>query len=151
MSQVTSVFRIFAKASGKTSPSLLRFSTARGSFTHAARCTLISVACSSSWPERLDNQSSFSREFRGLSRELWQDRTKELRCACAKWNPMGVRSIKTKGINRAGRTSHVWVSWLVNWCFEPSQPRGIISGLKKTFIKRDILERTSKAKIRLEE
>ena len=43
------------------------------------------------------------------------------------------------------------VCWLVNWCFEPSQPLGIMSGLKETFIKRYIVERTSKAEIRLEE
>ena len=34
---------------------------------------------------------------------------------------------------------------LVNWCFEPSQPLGIISGLKETFIKRHVAERTNKA------
>ena len=40
---------------------------------------------------------------------------------------------------------------LVNGCFEPSQPLGIISGLKETFIKRYKVERTSKAEIRPEE
>ena len=40
---------------------------------------------------------------------------------------------------------------LVNWCFEPSQPPGIISGLKETFIKRYIVERTTEAEIRPEE
>ena len=40
---------------------------------------------------------------------------------------------------------------LVNWCFQPSQPLGIISGLKETFIKRYIVERTNKAEIRPEE
>ena len=35
--------------------------------------------------------------------------------------------------------------WLVNWCFEPSQPVGIISGLKETFTKRHIVETTNKA------
>ena len=40
---------------------------------------------------------------------------------------------------------------LVNWSFEPSQPLGIISGLKETFIKRYIAERTNKAETRLEE
>ena len=40
---------------------------------------------------------------------------------------------------------------LVNWCFEPSQPLGIISGLKETFIKRHKVERTNKAEIRPEE
>ena len=36
---------------------------------------------------------------------------------------------------------------LVNWCFKPSQPLGIISGLKETFIKRYVVERTSKAEL----
>ena len=43
------------------------------------------------------------------------------------------------------------VSYLVNWCFEPSQPLWIISGLKETFIKRHIVERISKAEMRPEE
>ena len=43
------------------------------------------------------------------------------------------------------------VSWLVNGCFEPSEPLVIISGLKETFMKRYILERTNKAEIRPEE
>ena len=43
------------------------------------------------------------------------------------------------------------VSWLVSWCFKPSKPQRIISGLKETFIKRYVVERTSKAAIRLEE
>ena len=37
---------------------------------------------------------------------------------------------------------------LVSWCFKPSQPQRIISGLRKTFIKRYIVERTSKAEVR---
>ena len=40
---------------------------------------------------------------------------------------------------------------LVNWCFEPSQPLGIISGLKETFIKKYTVERTNNAEIRPEE
>ena len=36
-------------------------------------------------------------------------------------------------------------------CFKPSQLQKIISGLRKSFIKRNIVERTSKAEIRLEE
>ena len=39
----------------------------------------------------------------------------------------------------------------VNRCFEPSQPLRIISGLKGTFIKRCIVERTNNAGIRPEE
>ena len=40
---------------------------------------------------------------------------------------------------------------MVDWCFEPSQLLGIISVLKKTVIKRYIVERTNKADIRPEE
>ena len=40
---------------------------------------------------------------------------------------------------------------LVKWCFEPSQPLRIISGLKETFIKRHIVERTNKSEVRPEE
>ena len=40
---------------------------------------------------------------------------------------------------------------LVSGCFKPSQPLEIISGLKETFIKRYIVERTNKAEIRPEE
>ena len=39
----------------------------------------------------------------------------------------------------------------VSWCFKPSQPHRIKSGLRGTFIKRYIVERTSKAELRLEE
>ena len=38
-----------------------------------------------------------------------------------------------------------------SWCFKPSQPPGITSGLKETFSKRYIVERTNKAEIRPEE
>ena len=40
---------------------------------------------------------------------------------------------------------------LVTWCFESSQPLGIISGLKKTFKKRYIVEKTNKAEVKPEE
>ena len=43
------------------------------------------------------------------------------------------------------------VSLLVSWCFKPSQPQRMISGLRETFIKRYIVERTDKAEIRLEQ
>ena len=43
------------------------------------------------------------------------------------------------------------MSSLVSSCFKPSQPQRIIPGLKETFIKRYIVERTSKAEIRPEE
>ena len=40
---------------------------------------------------------------------------------------------------------------LVSWWFKPSQPQKIISGLRETFIKKYIVERTNKAEIRPEE
>ena len=42
-------------------------------------------------------------------------------------------------------------SYLVSWCFKPSQPQRIISGLRETFLKRYIVERTNKTEIRSEE
>ena len=39
----------------------------------------------------------------------------------------------------------------VSWCFKPSQPQRIASGLRETFMKRIIVERTNKAEIRPEE
>ena len=39
----------------------------------------------------------------------------------------------------------------MSWCFEPSQPQRIISGLKETLKKRYIIEWTNKAEIRPEE
>ena len=39
----------------------------------------------------------------------------------------------------------------VSWCFKPSEPQRIISGLRETFIKINIVERTNKAGIRPEE
>ena len=40
---------------------------------------------------------------------------------------------------------------LVSWCFKPSQPQRIISGMRETFIMKYAVERTIKAEIRLEE
>ena len=40
---------------------------------------------------------------------------------------------------------------LVSWYLKPSQPQKITSGLRETFIKRYIIERTNKAEIRPEE
>ena len=40
---------------------------------------------------------------------------------------------------------------LVSWCFKPSQPQRIISGLRETFIKRYIVEWTNMADMRPEE
>ena len=42
-------------------------------------------------------------------------------------------------------------SCLVSWCFNPSQPQRIISGLRETFVKRYIVEISNKADIRSEE
>ena len=39
----------------------------------------------------------------------------------------------------------------MTWCFKPSKPQRIKSGLRETFIKRDIVERTDKAELRPEE
>ena len=41
--------------------------------------------------------------------------------------------------------------YLLVGAFKPSQPQRILSGLKETFIKRYIVERTNKAEIRPEE
>ena len=57
----------------------------------------------------------------------------------------------TRATNRHDQRQNVEVSYLVNWCFEPSQHLRIISGLKETFIKRHVVERTNKAEIRPEE
>ena len=43
------------------------------------------------------------------------------------------------------------VGWLVGLCFKPTQPQRTISGLRETFIKIYVVERTSKAKISWEE
>ena len=42
-------------------------------------------------------------------------------------------------------------SLVVSWCFKPSQPQTVISGLRVTSIKKCIAERTDKAEIRPEE
>ena len=39
----------------------------------------------------------------------------------------------------------------VSWCFKPSQPQRIISGLRETFIKRYKVERANNAEVRPEE
>ena len=53
---------------------------------------------------------------------------------------------------RASQQSRLGVcARLVYWCFKPSQPQRIISGLKETFIKRYMVERTNKAEIGPEE
>ena len=40
---------------------------------------------------------------------------------------------------------------MLSWCFKQSQPKRITSGLRETFIKRYIVERTNEANIRPEE
>ena len=47
-----------------------------------------------------------------------------------------------------GNIMVMMMSYLVNLCFDPSRPPWIISGLKEIFLKRHIVERTSKAEIR---
>ena len=39
------------------------------------------------------------------------------------------------------------VGWLVSWCFKPSQPQRITSGLRETFVQRYIVERNSRAEL----
>ena len=51
----------------------------------------------------------------------------------------------------ANDTAVVELNVVVNWCFKPSQPQRIISGLKETLIERYIVERTSKAEMKPEE
>ena len=45
-------------------------------------------------------------------------------------------------------TSSCEIDQLVSCCFEPSQPRRIISGLRETFIKSYVAERSSKAEVK---
>ena len=52
---------------------------------------------------------------------------------------------------RSRSTTQQRAKELVSWCFKPSQSQRIISGLKETFIKRHIVERTNKVEIRPEE
>ena len=42
-------------------------------------------------------------------------------------------------------------TYLVIWCFKPSQPKTILSGLREIFINRYLVERTNEAEIRSEE
>ena len=51
----------------------------------------------------------------------------------------------------ANDTAVVELNVVVSWCFKPSQPQRIISGLKETLIERYIVERTSKAEMKPEE
>ena len=71
-----------------------------------------------------------------------------------KVSPRGRFSIRD--IISASAILHCRMVWraggkLVNWCSQPGQPLGIISGLKETFIKRRIVQRTIKTEIRPEE
>ena len=53
--------------------------------------------------------------------------------------------------HRRQNTREQSVSQSVSWCFKPSQPQRFISGLRETFLKRYIVERTNKAELRPEE
>ena len=77
-----------------------------------------------------------------------------------KWLRLGpayLASIKFRR-STAGHTS-LWQAhadaveegWLVSWCFKPSQSQRIIPGLRESFIKRYIVEKTNKAEITPEE
>ena len=48
------------------------------------------------------------------------------------------------------KVANGWES-IVSWCFERGRPRRIALGLRETFTKRSIVERTNKAEIRPEE
>ena len=61
------------------------------------------------------------------------------------------KKIYENAILNMGIWIYTRVSQLVNGCFEPSQPLRIISGLKETFIKRYVVERTNKAELRPQE
>ena len=54
-----------------------------------------------------------------------------------------------------GSVAHCILTWSsllgYSWCFKPSQPKRIISGLRETFVEKYIAERTSKAEIRPKE
>ena len=52
-------------------------------------------------------------------------------------------------ISMGGRDS--LIGWLVSWCFKPSQPQRIITGLREISIKRYIVAMTYMAEIRPEE
>ena len=66
-----------------------------------------------------------------------------------------MRTIGKNSLNEPGRQSSwqwtVKVSQLPSWCFMPSQPQRIKSGLMDTFLERYIAERTSRAEIRPDE
>ena len=69
-----------------------------------------------------------------------------------------LQKITIKTIKRQDGRCGIWClmfqhlyGWLVSWCFKPSQPQRIISGLRETFMKRYLVERTNKAELRPEE
>ena len=72
------------------------------------------------------------RRCHGGQRKCWMDSIKE-------WASLPMPELLTR------------ISWLVNWCSDPSQPLGNISGLKETFIKRYTVERANRAEIRQQE
>ena len=61
------------------------------------------------------------------------------------------RSVLYPGDALVAQAAYIKASKLVNWRCEPSQPLGTISGLKETFMKRYIVERTNKAEMKPEE
>ena len=61
-----------------------------------------------------------------------------------------IQSEKKKEKKRVLTESHSTCP-LIKWYLGPSQPLGIISGLKETFIKKYIVERTNKAERRPKE
>ena len=63
--------------------------------------------------------------------------------------PLTALNHQQRGIlTSASSVLHRWE--LLSWRFEPNQPQSIISGLRETFIKKYVVERTSKAETRPE-
>ena len=78
---------------------------------------------------------SFIRGLQGGTKRVWQYNKYTTECSCdVMWL----------------FTSKFTVSYLVSWCFKPSQSQRIISGLRKTFMKSYIIQRTNEAEIRPE-
>ena len=58
---------------------------------------------------------------------------------------------KKKGVGGGGGGEKEADIIEISWCFEPSQPQRILSGLRETFRKRCIVERTDTAKMTADE
>ena len=86
---------------------------------------------------------------RGRQRKRWEDNIRE-------WTGLefakSQRAVENRGkLEKTGCEIICGAPTLVSWCFKPNQPQRITSGLRETFIKRYIVERTNKAETRPEE